>query len=1039
MRSVVLRLLLGVALFPLAKAAAAADEPRPLTPAERGAVELALAYAERGPEAIWERLADDAPLRALGREAALAELTARLGARDGTTWRLQTPAAALGPAAAIFSIEFASGVDDLLRLELVDRQGPRVRGLWTLLDRPPAVSPLLPGLAAVAPRSGAAARGRELGGGVALGLALLTAATLLPERRWRWSLAAAGCGLAVALAACSRDAARTAAAESEPAAPPLAALAPLRLSLTGGGDRAAIERELAAAERALGAEPSLRDGAPPAAGESPAGVAPRRVIELWRAQLLLVEGDPNGAEALLGGAAAAADPPLAQQVRARAAAARLRGDTALAAYDEVARAGFDHDGLALERYAVAAFTQVETDARALPLLASGTRLAEAWYEAASEALIDGQDDLAESTLRTAWRSRPLPRDEVFAEPALAALAARPEIFPLFELGAAAEPSVDPGAGREPLPLPAGASGRLCGDHYTVERGGFTLEVPGGVRLAPVATPIEDAAARRQREEASALAALAVPGDPAGGAAASPRRLRLAQTAARALAREGDWPRLLELTTPFAAAAPLPAPDQLVRLRALALHRLDRGAEAKSALAGLAQRALGARRPAPGTLYDLAELLAADGDYETAIRLVKKADAQLAQPRGERRLRQLELSRDLASDAREQRSRHFLVRYPAATGDRYGEQILAVLEQERSRLLAWIPEPGGKRIGVDLFPLRQFLSAYGGNVEVAGIFDGRLRMPLADLRSLDPRLIAIVTHELAHALLDAATAGRAPRWFQEGLAQHVEMGTVLVNPLPELEASGRALALPALEPILDGFAEPQLVELAYAEAAWAVAYVEQRFGVAGIRGLVRSFAGGATTAEAIERLAGSDLATFDRAFRDWAAERAPASRRLEARRFDRELDRPFDPESEAARAERRATRDLALPGPSALRPAADGEAMRSWHLRYREATAAVRRAYAPVTRAFASGGGAPTAADCAELRRVASELLTARAADLGAPDLGVANELRRVYEQIAALGRSCEAGRAIEAAALYESVGASLGRAAQKLAPYGLQP
>ena len=789
--------------------------------------------------------------------------------------------------------------------------------------------------------------------------------------------------------------------------------------------------------------PRADDPGPEPGAPSPP-VSPRRIVELWRAQLLLVEGDLGGAEALLGAVARAGDPPLALQLRARAAAARLRGAAAIAAYDEIARAGFDHDGLALERYAVAAFTQVETDARALPLLATGTRLAETWYGAASEALVDGQDELAESTLRAAWRLRPLPRDEVFAEPALAALAARPKIFPLFDLGAAAEPSVDPEEARVPLPTPAGASARLCGRHLTVELGGFALEVPGGAGLAPLATPIEDAATRREREERRALAALAGAGgvEAAGGAgaAASPRRLRLAQTAARALAREGDWSRLLDLTAPIAAGA-TPPPDLLVRLRALALQRLERGGEAKLALAGLATRALGARRPAPGTLYDLAELLAADGEYETAIRLVKKADAQLALPRGERRLRQLELSRDLARDAREQRSRHFVVRYPAATGDRYGEQILAVLEQERRRLLAWIPEPGAKAIEVDLFPLRQFLTAYGGAIEVAGIFDGRLRMPLADLKSLDPRLIAIVSHELAHALLDGATAGRAPRWFQEGLAQHVEMGTVHVNPLPELEASGRALALPALEPILDGFAEPQLVELAYAESAWAVAYVEQRFGVAGIRGLVRSYADGAGTAAAIARLSGADLAQFDRAFRDWAAERAPASRRLEARRFDRELDRPFDPESEAARAERRAARDLALvrAGEPRGAGAADAEAMRSWHVRYREATAAVRRAYAPIARAFASGGVTPAAGDCAELRRVAGELLATRAADLGAPDLGVANELRRVYEQLAALGGSCAAGQVIEAAGIYENVGASLGRAAQKLAPYGLQP
>ncbi len=1046
-RSQSLRLALGAALALGSAAPHAAFEPRPLSAAERGAVELALAYAERGPEAIWERLADDAPLRALGREAALAELAARLGARDGATWRLQTPALELGPDAALFTLEFAAGVDDLLRLELVGGEGPRVRQLWTLVDRPPATPPplhkQLSGQSGSAGSADTAAAARARLAATALALAALAAALLGRGRRRRWSLVAAGCALA--LAACAREASRGEERVSSFPQARLGALASLRQSLTGGGDRTALERELVSLERKLAPVerelvPVERELAAPEGEPAAPIAAARRVFELWRAQLRLVEGDLAGAEALLGTVAGADDPPLALLLRARAAALRLRGAAAIDAYEELARAGFDQDGLALELLAVARITEERTDASALPLLARGTRLAEAWYEAAGEALVSEQDELAESALGTAWRLRPRPRDEIFGEPALAALAARPAVFPLFELGAADEPTVDPETARTPLAFPAGAVLRLCGGLLTVELGGLTLEVPAGAALAPADTPLEDAARRREREEQRALAVFADGAAPVAGGAA-PRRLRQAQAAARALARAGDWPRLLELTAPFGAGSATPAPDLLVRLRALALHRLERGAEAKSALAGLATRALAVRRPAPGTLYDLAELVAAEGDYDTAIRLIRRGDAQLGRPRGERRLRQFELSRDLARDAHEQRSAHFVVRYPRATGDRYGKQIAAVLEQERRRLLAWIPDPGAQPIAVDLFPLQQFLTAYGGSVEVVGVYDGRLRVPLADLRSLDPRVIAIVTHELAHALVSGATGGRAPKWFQEGLAQHVEMGSLLVNPLPELEANGRALSMPALEPILDGFSEPQLVELAYAEAAWVVAYVEHRFGVAGVRRLVRAFAAGSTTAEAIAALGGGELATFDRAFRDWAARHAPASRRLEARRFDRELDRPFDPESEAAQAERRVARELSLAhAAGALAPgAADPEAMRRWHARYREATAPVRRAYAPVLHAYSSGGGQPPVADCAELSRVAAELLAVRAAELGAPDLAVANELRGVYEQLAALGGSCAEGRAIEAVDLFERVSASLGRAARQLAPYGLKP
>ena len=799
-----------------------------------------------------------------------------------------------------------------------------------------------------------------------------------------------------------------------------ASLATLRIALTGGGSPPG-------------------ESAGTSAGNDGASDATDRVAELWRAQARFVAGDLAGGEALLGPAARDGDPPLATLLRARTAALRLRGRAAAEGYEEVARAGFDGDGLRLEQLAVALVAEEEGEASALPLLVAGSRRAEPWYQAATEALANEQDELAASTLKIGWHLTPLPRDEVFAEPALAALAARPDLFPLFELGSPAEPRVVPDGERRPLALPDGAVGRLCGRLFTLEAGGLEIELPGGAELAPPTVPVEDAASRRRRAEERALAAVAPSGAP--GVEASPRRLRLAQTAARALARAGKWEELLALTAPWMARAGTPAPELLVRFHALALDRLERGAEAKSALAGLAIRQLAARRPAPGTLYDLAELLAGEGQYDTAIRLIRKADAQLGRPRGELRLRQLELSRELAATAREHRSRHFVVRYPAATGDRYGAQLATVLEEERRRMLAWIPDPGAKPVEVELFPLEQFLSAYGGDVEVVGLYDGRLRMPLADLRSLDPRLVAIVSHELTHALLSGATREQAPHWFQEGLAQHLEMGNFAVNPLPELEASGRTLSFPALEPILDGFSEPQLVELAYAESAWAVAYVEQRWGIEGIRRLVRAFAGGATTERALAGLGAGDLESFDRAFRAWGAERAPASRRREARRFDRELDRPFDTETAEARAGRSAVADLTLGAGPGVRPPGEVDlaAMRSWHGRYREATAAVRQAYGPIARTYSGGAGQPTPEQCTALRRAVADLLGERAEALGAPELGVANQLRTVYQQLGALAASCEAGRGIEAVGLYGQVGAQLQRAAAALAPWGLQP
>jgi len=1006
-----------------------APGPRPISAAERSAVELAADFALRGPEAIWERLDPAAPLHALGHDAALLEISARLGSRSGVTWTLETPSPSYGESTALFHLGFASGVEDLLRIELASPGGGRVRHLWTLVDRPEASRG--PATVAASPRdrfhdrfkaggSEVVARESLLVAGLLAGFGLATLIGRAPARR-RARLALG----ALLLVACSPETEAPSRSVVAPFEPRLGHLSPLRLALTGG--REATDASGASAGTSAGTR-----------AESSGPAAAARIQQLWRAETALVQGDLGRVDTLLGPARPETDPPLAMLLRARATAARFRA-AAVSAYDEVAGAGFESDQLRLEQIAVSSILEGANAESAADALRSGSRLAELWYLAAAEASAQEQGELAETRIRTAWSLRPLPRDDFFSEPALAALAARPALFPLFELSSPAEPVVRVLGPRTPLALPAGAKGRLCGRHYSIRLAAFDLELPGGAELAPADTPAQNAATFRAEAEQRALATLAAL--PAVAVSASPLRTRLTEVAARALAREGRWAELLALTGGEQAAATEASSEILVRMRALGLRQVGRGSEAVTELVRLAQRALAGRRPFPGALYDLAELLAAEGRYDTAIRLVRKADAQVSRPFGEARLRQFGLSLELERTVQEHRTAHFSVRFPAVGGERYGRQIATVLEEERLRLLQWIPQPGRDRVVVELLPLQSFLAAYAGEVPVLGLFDGRVRVPLADIQSLDPAWIAIISHELTHALLAGATRGRAPHWLQEGLAQHAEMGSLEINPLPALEAAGRALSFPALEPILHGFAEPQLVELAYAESAWVVSYIESRGGREALRALVAAYAGGASTERALAAVLGTDVETFDHAFREWAVRRAPAKRLIAARRFDRELERPFAAETREADLGRRQVVGMRVDTASAERPPNESRtaAMQAWHARYRAATAEVKRFYSPVEKIFRARQGAPAREDCAGLRRSALVLVREHGDALGAPEIHLATELRRAYEELAALGECCEQGRSFEALDHLSQAVQSFGRAAGLLRPFGLEP
>jgi tetratricopeptide (TPR) repeat protein len=484
----------------------------------------------------------------------------------------------------------------------------------------------------------------------------------------------------------------------------------------------------------------------------------------------------------------------------------------------------------------------------------------------------------------------------------------------------------------------------------------------------------------------------------------------------------------------------------VRLRAKALHQLERDADARQLLVRVAKSAIAGRRPATATLFDLAELFAASGEYDTAIKLLEKADSQLPEPQGARRRKQLAMDRDLAVSYASFRSEHFEVRYPASTGERYAKQIAWVLEEERSRLLHWIPPPPAgsparaARIEVHLFAIKDFVTNFGGDIAIVGLFDGKVRVPFAELRSLHPQLVAILSHELAHALIAAATHGQAPHWIQEGLAQHIEMGTRRVNPLPDLARTGHALSFPTVDPILRGFAEEQLVDLAYNEAAWSVAFIEERYGAAAVPKLLAAFAAGKTTEQALQAVCGVTPAAFDRAFWQWGTGgQGPQIRALEVRRYDQEYAALERREQENSAPRTLLSTDVQTQGRAHVEDRR--QRMADWYAAYVARTASVKRALKPVLQAY-DGESVPEKGSIAgACRNLAAETGQALAAPepWASPDPELNRSLRNAFILINDLGGACRSAQDAQVHALIDKVSLALGQAAQRLAPYGLKP
>lgn len=551
--------------------------------------------------------------------------------------------------------------------------------------------------------------------------------------------------------------------------------------------------------------------------------------------------------------------------------------------------------------------------------------------------------------------------------------------------------------RQPLSFPAGATLRLSGDLLEMSLDESTLVLPGGGVMASLDTPIEDPGARTRREEERALGRLPdlINASRTPGALAQPLLRRQTQTAALALFRDGKWEQLIELTEGLVGSLDQ-APPLLAKLRARALTEQGRNEDATDLLLELAKSDLDRGRQDPATLYQLAEVFASSEDYELAVRLLRKAESLTPFEPDYRHLQRFRMQQELAENHQGYTSSHFNVRYPKMTGEKYARQVSIVLEEEFKRLQRWIPLKSSRLLDVDLFPVIQFLESYSENV--LGVYDGRIRVPLADLRSLHPQLVALLSHELAHAMIAERTFNRAPMWFHEGLAQHVQMVMHTANPVGDLLSADRMLSLSVVETALNGFVEPQFVEISYSLSAWYVHFIETEFGRQAIAGLMEAFRAGRDSEEALNSVLGLTIAEFDRRFLDWALDKAPTMWAADLRRYD----------TEAAVAEllgegnRGPTR---VAPPRRAKRTTDVE-MNRWYRYYSSNFGRVKTSLMQVVSSL--GSGEPSASLKIACGQLLAETRRAEADDrlLGSPDPKVGQQVGAVLGELRKVAQTC---------------------------------
>lgn len=191
------------------------------------------------------------------------------------------------------------------------------------------------------------------------------------------------------------------------------------------------------------------------------------------------------------------------------------------------------------------------------------------------------------------------------------------------------------------------------------------------------------------------------------------------------------------------------------------------------------------------------------------------------------LARLRAERDIDSGHQRASTSRFVLRYDGrALPSHSAASLLSILDAELDRIDTAFGCPSAEPLTVIVQSREDYAAATGAGEWNAGMFDGRIRVPLFD-DAPPAHLRSTLAHELVHACL--ARRGIRERWLHEGLA----MRWAGERPAADLLREARKHDRP---PEWDE-SNPQRVRLFYAWSWLAVDHLYQTRGESGVRSLL----------------------------------------------------------------------------------------------------------------------------------------------------------------------------------------------------------
>ena len=189
------------------------------------------------------------------------------------------------------------------------------------------------------------------------------------------------------------------------------------------------------------------------------------------------------------------------------------------------------------------------------------------------------------------------------------------------------------------------------------------------------------------------------------------------------------------------------------------------------------------------------------------------------------------------------AQHFLVRFEGSDNAVSGHLIGLLLEEAYYKVGADLAYWPAERIEAFLYSEKTFYDVTKSPSWAGALYDGRIKIPAGGVVERTADLERVVFHEYTHALVHALSAGRAPTWLNEGIAQYEEGREAGAHKdyLRELAAEG-TVSLKELEGPFTAL-NPDGAFRAYLLSLSATEYIVREFGLSSVKRVIEGLGQG----------------------------------------------------------------------------------------------------------------------------------------------------------------------------------------------------